>query len=320
MKKHITNTYCMYKRVLIFLLILCPFASNGQTDMQLSQQLFNRVYYNPASAGASQYINGILLARQQWTGFSKAPRQIVFSADGYLPKIKSGLGISALVDKLGIEQSTNVNFSYSYHIRLSPKTNLSFGLSVGILHRSVDKNAAIFTDPTDPNVGAFLQDDSKTNPDFNFGVELNHENFAFGAAVTHLSNSSTDRKDLVSGRHFYLYGRYKIELTSDWDLVPSLSAQNNIKDFQLEVNAMTFYKKRFWAGASYRVNDKFESESVVGMLGLYITDFLRVGYAYDLNVGDIGSYSSGSHEIMLGFRIKPKVRNSNKTPRLFLEY
>lgn len=320
MKKHKTNIQSMYKQVVIFLLSLCPLISNAQTDIQLSQQLFNRVYYNPAAAGASQYINGVAIARQQWAGFSGAPKQIVFSADGYLSKIKSGLGLSAIVDKLGMENSTNINVSYSYHIRVSSKTNLSFGLSVGVLHRSVDKDKIVFPDPNDPNAVTFLQEKNKTEPDFNFGFELNHENFTFGASVTHLNNSSSSSKDLVSGRHFYAYGRYRFELTPDWDLVPTLAAQNNIKTFQMEVNAMTFYKKRFWLGASYRVNDKIESESIVGMLGLYITDFLRLGYAYDLNVGNIGSYSSGSHEIMLGFRIKPKTRSYNKTPRLFLEY
>ena len=88
----------------------------------------------------------------------------------------------------------------------------------------------------------------------------------------------------------------------------------------MEANLMAFYQKRYWLGAAYRVSEKFKGESVVGMLGLYITDFLRLGYAYDLNVGNIGSYSSGSHEIMLGFRIKPQTRSYNKTPRLFLEY
>ncbi len=313
------NTYNMCKRVVAFLLTLCPLVLNAQTDIQLSQQLFNRVYYNPAAAGASQYINGSLIARQQWTGFSGAPKQIVFSADGYLPKIKSGLGVSAVVDKLGVESSTNVNFAYSYHVRLASQTNLSFGLSVGVMYRAADRNKLIFAE-NDPNNNYYGLDENKIEPDFNFGIELNHEKFTIGAAVSHLSNSSTTHKDLISGRHFYLYGRYRIELTEDWDLVPTLAAQNNIKSFQLEVNAMAFYKKRYWVGASYRVNDKLESESIVAMLGLYITDFLKLGYAYDLNVGDIGSYSSGSHEIMLGFRIKPKTRSYNKTPRLFLEY
>lgn len=322
MKKRKTNSHYIYRQVVAFLLMLSPLISNAQTDIQLSHQLFNRVYYNPAAAGASQYINGIAIVRQQWAGFPNAPKQLVFSADGYIAKIKSGLGLSAVADKLGLENSINVNASYAYHISVTASTNLSFGLSVGILHRGVDKARAIFPDHdlSDPDVSAFLQEGNKTELDFNFGVELNHEDFTFGAAVTHLSNSSTTRKDLVSGRHFYAYGRYRVELAPEWDLVPTLAAQNNLKSTQLEVNLMAFYQKRFWLGAAYRASEKLNGESVVGMLGLYITDFLRLGYAYDLNVGDIGSYSSGSHEIMLGFRIKPKTRTYNKTPRLFLEY
>ena len=65
------------RQALLYSLALSPLISTAQNDIQLSQQLFNRVYYNPAAAGASQYINGILFARQQWVGFPQAPRTLV---------------------------------------------------------------------------------------------------------------------------------------------------------------------------------------------------------------------------------------------------
>ena len=314
------NKILTIKRVVLSLLVILPFTAKAQTDIQLSQQLFNRVYYNPAAAGASQYTNGVLIARQQWVGFPKSPQLLVFSGDTYLPKINSGLGLSIIADRLGIEHSNNFNLSYSYHLRVGSETNLSFGLSAGVLYRSVDAGSVVFPDPTDPNTGILMQEENKLSPDFNFGLELNHRNFTLGAAVTHLARSSSKADDLTAGRHFYLYGRYRFTITPEWDLVPTLAAQNNIKDYQLEANLMCFYKQKYWLGASFRTNEKLESESLVAMLGFYIADLVRIGYAYDLNVGKLNSFSSGSHELMLGIRIKPKTSSSNKTPRLFLEY
>ena len=105
-----------------------------------------------------------------------------------------------------------------------------------------------------------------------------------------------------------------------WDLVPTLAMQNISNVAQFEVNLMGFYQKRYWAGVSFRADEHIRGESLVGMAGLYITDFIRIGYAYDLNLGNLSSNSSGSHELMLGVRLKPNTRGSNKTPRLFLEY
>lgn len=308
-------------KVFFAVLIFLPFLAKAQNDAQISHQLFNRVYYNPSAAGASQFINGTLIGRQQWVGFPKAPQVILFSADGYLSNINSGLGLSVISDKLGYEYSTNAIASYSYHIKVFEGANLSFGLGVGAIYKSIKVNDSRFANPSDPNVVLFQQNDSKISPDFSFGVEFNMEMLTLGASVTHIDKSpSSVSNDLSASRHFYAYGRYKTEINSQWDLVPSLSFQNSVRAIQLELNIMTFYKKNYWLGISYRTNRSLEGESWVGLIGLNITDYLRLGYSYDLNIGSIGKYTSGSHELMLGFRLKPRMNYSRKSPRLFLEY
>ena len=54
-----------------------------------------------------------------------------------------------------------------------------------------------------------------------------------------------------------------------------------------------FYEK-FWVGAMYRKTD------AVGMLLQYeVNRKVKIGYAYDYIMSDIGQYSDGTHEVML---------------------
>jgi hypothetical protein len=42
------------------------------------------------------------------------------------------------------------------------------------------------------------------------------------------------------------------------------------------------------------------------MTGYQFENNLSIGYAYDLNVGRIGSATSGSHEVVLGIRFNKR--------------
>ena len=50
---------------------------------------------------------------------------------------------------------------------------------------------------------------------------------------------------------------------------------------------------------SYRLGDSF-----VSLFELQINENFHVGYAYDITTSDIATYSNGSHEIMINYRIK----------------
>ncbi|MDR1055059.1 MAG: type IX secretion system membrane protein PorP/SprF [Prevotellaceae bacterium] len=309
------------KKALVLLLALLPIWVYGQTDVQLSQQLFSRVNYNPAATGASNYVNVFLLARQQWIGFTDAPRTQVLNAHNYFESIKSGVGLSINNDKLGLINAINAKLSYAYHIHFNENSYLSLGLSGGILYKKFDWANAIPEQANDPTLDSYRDKQSEINPDFDFGIEFNTKNFQLGVSTTHLNNvakSISDLKLFQANRHIYIYTKYIFDAGRQWKLVPTLMGVNNENTFSFEVNGMAYYRERFWFGASYRLNEKAESESVIGMVGLFITDFLRLGYSYDFNVGALKKYSSGSHEIMLSLRLSKGDNNyGRKSPRFF---
>jgi hypothetical protein len=48
-------------------------------------------------------------------------------------------------------------------------------------------------------------------------------------------------------------------------------------------------------------------DSVVALVGLSYEQF-TLGYSYDAGVSQLASYNSGSHEILLGLRLKKKAQ------------
>ena len=50
------------------------------------------------------------------------------------------------------------------------------------------------------------------------------------------------------------------------------------------------------------------------MIGFNITDYVRLGYAYDFNLTHLQGYTSGTHELMLTVRFKTN-NEQYKTPR-----
>ena len=101
-------------------------------------------------------------------------------------------------------------------------------------------------------------------------------------------------------RHYYLMAGYGVDLTSSLTLKPMVQVKTDAVSTQLDANLNLLINNRFWVGASYRIQD-----AIVLMAGLEIIPNLKLGYSYDLTTSDIGNYSSGTHEIMLGYCYKP---------------
>ncbi len=300
------------KKILYFFFVCTIWMSpkiSAQTDVQLSQQMFSRINYNPAATGLSEDIHLYLLARQQWVGFKLAPQTIVFNAHTFVPWTRSGWGFSLIGDMLGYEKSINPKLRYAFHIPfISTRSSLSLGIGAGIMYKTIDGNKLVYENPADPNRIYGVKSDTK--PDFDFGAEYNSKHISAGASVTHLGNKINNTPNTESSPHFYGYARGMFDITKQWQITPAFSWHNSKTVNQLEVNALLFYKKTFWVGASYRVN-----ESVVGLAGVYPSPQLMLGYSYDYNAGKLAPYSRGSHEIMLSWRI-PQPQKTRKATRM----
>ena len=286
---------------------------SAQHDVQISQHLLSRTLYIPAAAGASLYGNITGIARQQYTGFTGAPQTGLLNFDMLLRNSSSGIGLSVVYDKFGPLMSYNPMINYAYHIKLGENQHLSLGVAGGVFLRQYDASNNIYENIGDP-IENYDSDQQYMAPDANVGAEYQLENWVLGASATHIPQFFEDETVLNPTTQYYAYSRYRFEVGRYWDVTPGLASQFDGYSVHNEINAVLHYLKMFWVGGSYRFSDVFDSESIVPMAGLQLTDFVRIGYAYDHNLSKLNNYNSGSHEIMLQLRFKTR-HHTSRTPR-----
>jgi type IX secretion system PorP/SprF family membrane protein len=272
-----------------------------------SQYVLNPLGINPAYAGNREALNIALFYRDQWTGIPGAPRTMTLAADAPFMDSKLGLGFILMTDKIGVTKETHILTNYSYKISMV-KGTLSFGLGAGIMTTNTAWSDLIVLDPGDEN---FLTN-SKVFivPDFSFGVYYSAQNYFGGLSVPRLLGYKFDLKknkyglSFNPGQYNYLLNTgYIFSLSQKVKFFPStLITVSPGEKILLDLNAYVGLNDRIWAGASYRNN-----RSISVLFQFAINNQLRAAYTYDIDLGPLGRYSNGSHEIMLRYEFHYKV-------------
>ncbi|WP_430934907.1 PorP/SprF family type IX secretion system membrane protein [Saccharicrinis sp. 156] len=298
----------MFRRILIFV-IFCAIAKNvhAQYDPQFSQNMFNKLAVNPGFAGTSESMNLIALNRNQWTG-NLAIKTTVFSGDMPVKffNLNSGIGLNFINDEIGNFTNLTMNLNYALKFELD-KGTLSVGLNFGLLNQSLkalwtlDAIEGDYYNPSDPNVPA--ADVSGSAFDMGIGVYYKENKYYLGASLSHLNSPEANFKEEFNFKTtgtFYLLGGYnhKIEDTS-YELLPSLFYKTDGKSFQVDVNTLVRYKRRYWGGITYRFQD-----AIVLLAGIEMKNGVRFGYSYDITTSAIASTGyGGTHELMVGYNL-----------------
>lgn len=293
----------MKKLLITTVSLLLAGLSFAQQDAQFSQNMFNRLPVNPGVAGSNDAICATLLYRQQWLGFISGgegiPKTGLLTIDAPVKILHGGIGLTVINDQIGFNNATGARLAYAYSLNLG-SGRLGIGLGAGILNMGVDGNNWVVQQQNDPNVP---QSSSDLKPDFDFGLYYNTTDLYVGVSSTHLAggNMNLSTATYTVARHYYLLGGYNYSLNQTWMLKPSFWIKSDLASTQYDVNMSVLYNNLVWGGVSYRVKD-----AIVALLGMNIGSF-KVGYSYDITTSRIKNYSSGSHEIMLGYCFKPKV-------------
>src|SRR5690606_27942974 len=134
-------------------------------DPQFSQNMHNKLYFNPAFAGMNDGICAYMIGRQQWVGFEGRPETYLFGGHGTFTipyiNLRSGGGLIVVGDALGQSHFTTLKGMYSAHIPLnlisSDPGHLGIGVSFGMLQFGLGNNwratNPAFQDPSIPDEG-----------------------------------------------------------------------------------------------------------------------------------------------------------------------
>jgi type IX secretion system PorP/SprF family membrane protein len=291
----------------LLILLLVPVNMAGQLAPVTSQYVLNPLGINPAYAGNREALNVALFYRRQWTGITGAPTTMNLAVDAPFLDSKLGLGLIITNDIIGVTKETHILTNYSYKINLKD-ANLSFGLGAGLLTTNTAWSDLIALDPGDES---FLTN-SKVYvvPDFSFGMYYTKQNFFGGFSIPKLLGYKFDmnkNKYSISfnpGQYNYLLNLgYMYSVSKSVKLFPStLIIIRPGEKMLVDLNAYAGFNDRIWTGISYRNNRS------VGLLFQFaINNQLHAAYTYDIDMGPLGKYSNGSHEIMIRYEFRYKV-------------
>jgi type IX secretion system PorP/SprF family membrane protein len=313
------------------LLLLVSTGLYAQQDAQFSQYMFNHALLNPAAAGADG-INATLLYRTQWVSQPGAPKSIGLIADAPIVNNRVGLGINLLHTTLGSLSFSRANANFSYKINLTISSAIHLGLQAGMVQYSIDNSNLILPEgpvSSDPTfAGSNLR---KMIPDFGFGIYYKSEKAYIGLTIPHLLQSrikfinqvvdttglGLSERKLFSQifRHYYFTAGLKMNVSEDFQIQPQIMSRYVVNaPFVADLNCNVIYKQMFWAGLGYRLSNM---GGMIAMAGIELNKTFRLGYAFDLSMGDVAAFTGSSHEIMLTYHldkepVKGKVRKSKK--------
>jgi type IX secretion system PorP/SprF family membrane protein len=329
------NILAILKRLsCILLFIALEQISFAQQLPLYSQYLYNKFLINPAHAGSDGYTSFNLTAREQWVGYSGAPRTYSLSwqtrilkrgyklkhtfndRTTYRPKTdgKVGLGAYIFSDKNGLIQRTGFQATYAYHMWLQEYTQLSLGLAFTGYHFIINANETSFEDPNEPWLtnnlrrGVFV-------PDADVGIYLLNPRFDLGFSAQQLFGAAAKIGDYAyrnfrMDRHYYLFGSYNFDLRGKSGLEPSalMKMSEQLKP-QADIGLTYIFDESFWTGLAYRTGGGL----IANVRFKYIPNrskpaTLFIGYAFDFTLNEIQRVTYGTHELTIALKFGDSAR------------
>ena len=284
----------------------------GQQQAMFTQYMFNGLAINPAYAGSQDGVSFTALARRQWTGLNGAPSTETFSVHGPLKNRKIALGLQLYHDAVGIADQYGVYGVYAYRIDMGRGT-LAAGVQGGFNSYRARYSSVFVKSGDDPHFSA--DDASGMLPNFGAGLYYSTKKFYAGFSLPHLITNPLPGSVVSRAqqyRHWFFTTGTVVTLSEQMKLKPSILVKAvEGAPVEVDVNANLLIKELLWLGVSYR---SFAALSFLAEL--QITRPLRLGYAYDYTLTTLKSSHSGTHELMINYRLRFD-RSKAISPRYF---
>jgi len=311
----------MKKIILFIIFIFYILPATAQQDPEYTHYMYNMSVVNPAYAtGTPLMMNFGGLYRTQWVGAVGAPKTFTFFGHTALSD-KVEVGLSLVSDDIGDGAKKENNFSadFAYVLNLGGKNKLSLGLKAGYSSIQTNFNGFVLQSGNAATDLAFAQDVNVSKPNIGVGAYYFRDNLYVGlSAPTLLKTKHIEERSGINAFgsdeiHTFLTAGYVFQFNDMVKLKPAAMARF-VKGapVSVDITANVLYNDKFEFGVAYRIDD-----SVSALANINITPSLRVGYAYDYTLSNLGQFTSGTHEIMLLFDLDLLGKGYDKSPRFF---
>ena len=285
----------------------------AQQDPAYSMYMFNGLFINPAYAGSQEVISMMGIYRAQWVGLEGAPNTANISIHSPLRQDQYALGLVLSDDHLGLSNTFNVTPSFAYRLRLPGQNRLSFGVQASFAYYHQDNGSAVTNNGSDP---AFQSNQNLFVPNVGFGIYAYGKRYYIGISAPHLLPSSLrgstgviPNEDIAKLYNQYIFTagyvigkdpaivKFRPTILVKWQ-------QGMPKGIpQIDLSPALLFVDRLWLGLTYRTGGdvSYVGPGIIIFAQFKVTPQLQIGYAYDAEMTSLRHYTSGSHEIMLGY-------------------
>jgi len=308
----------MKNRLLLFLALIAfiPFSGYGQEDSPFivydvpAQNLlkFNRFLINPTFSTAREdksYVN--LLHRNQSVSFDDNNQSYFLSYSGRIGD-RSGAGLSVYTQRVGTLSNYGILANYAYGIKLSDKSNFTFGANLSYYNSGFDESRA---NPLefDPFLSGF-QDSSLLT--FQPGFNISYDAFDFGVYAENLFDYNLKTSESLtsfSEKTFSTHLQYTHQFGSNRGILEGgrlmpLARVRRVGEEELVLggNMILDLPKIGWLQGGY---DSFYGASAG--VGFNLNQRLSIGYTMEKGLSNNFDNFGLTHEISVAFSFTPNL-------------
>ena len=292
---------------LIFIFIVLIAVSARAQKPEFAQTLLMPTHHFSALAGYHGAVQTNLQYRNQWPGIPFNYVTYALNVDGYIPGIKSGLGVIAMHDRdvSGLVQTNQVILNYSKWFEVNENLKIISGLTGSFQQVAIDWSQLTF--PPHPTPIPLPYQSTPIEAPANgymlgasAGIINGHRLLVYQFAYSSKPDFYEGADPVVFAYHdLYLSQRLFVEYK--FNLIPSV----NYRKYG-EFNSITFAMNGqiggFNLGLAYRWQD-----AILTQLGFEFNKRFLISYSYDVTVSPLSTQTLGSHE--LGIRLSLNTKN-----------
>jgi len=311
------------KTTFLYLFLACCITVSAQQTSTFTHWFSMPFISNPSLTGMQDDIEVMTAYHKKWLGLSGSPETILLGVHGaLLPKKrivedyhKMGFGVMIYNDVVNVFGKTGGNLNFGYRIQLGENQFLGFGIGAGLTNYRLFFDRIEADNVFEESLLNSIQ--NQTTLDGTAGLSYTSKKLMLGLSSFQLFQNAivfgntADQREIAirQVRHYSIQAKYTFAIpNSPWRIDPIIylqSAQGLAT--QASLGVLGYWKSTAWAGLHYN-----SSKNIGVNLGIKVNEGIDLGYAYEYPLTDLNRLTSGSHEIMMKFRLKNVARELRK--------
>lgn len=281
----------------------------AQSNIRLNNFWENTNYINPAYIN-EDYLGELSVAsRKQWLSLPGSPTTFYGSGSAFIEKWHTQFGLKVTQDKIGFTSTSDVDLSYAYSLKMNKEWRMHLGFAVSYQMLSYDLTEMHLPITNVDNVAtAGLLSENNFNSDL--GIELTDKSWRFGVSGQNVFSLLSKINNQYTNTNF-LYAMYRQNTDQLINLGFGVCGIQYGNLYQMEMNMTSYFNlskanDQFHLGMFYRTRNEMGA-----IFGFDLRNNIGVSYSYDFNLGGLSKTSTGTHELIISYKLNKIVKCHN---------